>query len=121
MSGGECDGFLSWEESHGVGKMPTTRRSERPRDAELAHSRFERGPLESEELRGPVLPADTPAHALENRQDVLLFDLHEGPRRLRSCPGAGGGEGVVQLEPALGREDDGALDHVLQLADVAGP
>src|SRR5262245_18422687 len=96
----------------------------RARDAELPHARLERGPLHPEDLRGPVVAADPPAHALEDREDVVPLHRLERPAGARRRGGGGsggGGEQVVQLEPVRRRENDGALDDVLQLADVPRP
>jgi hypothetical protein len=48
------------------------------RDAEPAHAGLERGPLETENVRGSSLATDSPAHPLKNRKDVIPLDLLEG-------------------------------------------
>src|SRR5262245_32835626 len=93
----------------------------RSRDPELAHAGFERGPLEPEDIRGSFLTTDAPAHPLENRPDVIPLHLLESRGHDRSRLRGGRRELVVQLDPAPRREDDGALDDVLELPDVSRP
>src|SRR5262245_16696095 len=95
-----------------------------PGDAELAHARLERGPLEAENLGGPALTAHAPADAFEHRQDVAALDLVERARSLRPGLSGSGGrrrQGALDVQPVRPAEDDRALDDVLELADVAGP
>src|SRR5262249_16935003 len=90
-------------------------------DAELLHTGFKCRALEAQDLRGAALAADPPAGLLENGDDVLALDAFEVPvLRYRTRGGLHGNE-VADLEAALRREDDRALDDVLELPHVPGP
>ncbi len=111
---GECSAPSGWQNANGSGSGGS-------RDAELLHARFERGPLESENAAAPRSPL-TRQPTLSRTDRMCSRSISSRVRR-RFVRGPRGGrrEGVVQLEPALRREDDRALDDVLQLPDVAGP
>ena len=51
-----------------------------PRDAELLHAIQQRRASEAEARRGAMPPSDDPLGVLQNSEDVLAFDLFEGPR-----------------------------------------
>src|SRR5262245_57799035 len=90
-------------------------------DAELLHAGLEGGSLESQDPGRATVTADPPTRLLENRGDVLALDVLETPRLLfRASPGRRRHDGA-ELEATPGRQDDGPLDDVLQLAHVPGP
>src|SRR5271166_4291331 len=67
-------------------------------------------------------PVDHPACLPEDVEDVVTLDIFEGEARAGSGRRDGLAEDVradLQREP--GREDDSALEDILQLADIAGP
>lgn len=98
------------------------------------HVSDKRGALQAEAGRGSIGAADTTAGIAEG-----LFDLFAGKRRddgasprgsnwsgrnlrARGRDGGGGAEfGGRNPENAMGGEDNGALDDVLQFADVSRP
>ena len=67
-------------------------------------------------------PVDDPVRLPQDREDVVPLDVFQGGGRLVGGFGSGLAEDVgIDLERGAGREDDGALEDVLQLADVARP
>src|SRR5262249_25656167 len=99
-----------------------------PPDAELLHPATERARVHVQHARGALRSVDPPAGSLEDRDDVLTLDLVERLRigrglfRGDGCPGGTGRNGLWRnLEVRTARQDDGALDHVLELAHVPGP
>src|SRR6185436_5967409 len=87
-------------------------------DPESGHPALERGRLDPENFRGAVLPADAPADSIENGADVL--PLHVG--KAGRCGGVVvlGAKRLDHERRSLGH-DHGPLDHVPELANVAGP
>ncbi len=87
----------------------------------LAHAATEGAGVEAQDGGGSVIAFDAPARLLEGTQDVLALEGFQasgggsGGRRFPGC------EPVGQGEHGAFRADDRPLDHVLQLADVAGP
>ena len=63
--------------------------------------------------------ANDPPGLIERAKDVVAFGVLQCHGRGRRKRGDSNSE-RVRSASAL-RQDDGALDHVLQLADVAGP
>ena len=91
-------------------------------DAELLEPAPQGVGVETQESGRALRPVDHPACPLEDVQDVVTLHLFEGEAR------AGGGrrDGLAEdvradLQCGPGREDDGALEDILQLADVARP
>ena len=80
--------------------------------------------MQAEDLGRAARPVDDPLGLAEDGEDMAALDRFEGgSRRVRGRRrGAGGELGVdLEVEGGAGREDDGALQDVLQLADVPGP
>src|SRR5947207_13729835 len=76
--------------------------------------------MEAEDLRGVARTVDAPAAALEHGLDMPAFDLLQR----RVVPGHaphGRARTLIEEERAARRVEQRALDHVLELADVAGP
>ena len=67
---------------------------------------------------------DDPTALLQDGEDMILLDLFESEGRgcLRGglLPGRYKDIGI-EFEQGAGREDDGSLEHILQLTDVARP
>ena len=91
-------------------------------NAELLHPRMKRRPFHSKSSGRASRAADDPIGLFEGAQDVFslgVFERRNGGRR--------GRPGRFQLRErefqfgAGRREDDGAFNDVLKLADVAGP
>src|SRR5690606_16312589 len=94
---------------------------------------LQRAPVDAQGLGGP---GDISVQAVEGLQDVALLEFGQGEffggaRRGRGAAGTRlgmaedrGADGLADLgraDHAGGAEDGGALEHVLQLADVAWP
>src|SRR5574342_967235 len=90
-------------------------------DAELLHAGLESRSLEAQDPGGAAVPADPPPGLLERRDDVLALDVLEAPQRPPRAATGRRRQEVGKLEPALGGENHGPLDDVLQLAYVPGP
>src|SRR5215470_9556822 len=91
-------------------------------DSEPLHPRLQRRALESEARRCAARACDDAVRFAKHFEDVLPRRGLEGlaPKsRFAVCPDAG--VQGPQLEARAAREDDCALDGVLQLADVSGP
>ena len=111
-------------------------RPARPRDPERLHPRRQRRGLEPEPAAAPLGPGDLAAARRERAADVLALERlrarravrmrgsrrRRARRRDRACrsPPAAGSRGRGRRRPSRGR-DDGALDHVRELAHVARP
>src|SRR3954451_8135278 len=96
----------------------------RARDAELLEPAAEGVGMEAQDLGRAARPIDDPVRLAEDSHDMAALDCFEGGDRGISCRdgGTGGQLGVdLEVEGGAGREDDGALEHVLQLADITGP
>src|SRR5215510_7272511 len=96
----------------------------RTRNAELLEPAAEGVGMEAQDLGRAAGPVDDPMRLAEDGDDMAALDRFEGGDRGISCRdgGAGGRLGVdLEVEGGAGREDDGALEHVLQLADIPGP
>src|SRR5262249_18081975 len=100
----------------------------RTRNAELLEPAAEGVGMEAQDLGRAAGPVDDPMRLAEDGDDMAALDRFEGGDRGISCRdvGAGGQLGVdlevdLEVEGGAGREDDGALEHVLQLADIPGP
>src|SRR5262249_21757378 len=112
----------------GVAGTPSDRgRPGRPREAEIADQAREIGPLKAEEPRGPrAVPVgapegrrDEPALELLHRGVICPRGLARQPVRWRGVPDLAGQVARRDIGP-IG-EDGRALDHGLELPDVAGP
>src|SRR5262245_30306385 len=83
--------------------------------------RLQRRSLEAEPDGGPPGASDHPARLFENPRDVRALDAFErlvflvGGSRRGLDPKRG------ERQPAAWRQNYGALDHILQLADVSRP
>src|SRR5262245_39536986 len=80
--------------------------------------------MEAQDLGRAARPVDDPVRLAEDGDDMAALDCFDGGDRGVYCRdgGAGGQLGVdLEVEGGARREDDGALEHVLQLADVPGP
>src|SRR5262249_52163252 len=93
----------------------------RQRQPEPFQHRLQRRSLEAEPGRGSPGASDHPARFFENPRDVRALDAFkrlvfvvDGPRR-RLDPKRG------ERQAGAWRQNQGALDHVLQLADVSRP
>ena len=65
---------------------------------------------------------DDPAGLLEHTEDVFSLDHLQTARASGGrCRGAARSDAKVEVQNRIGGEDDGAFEHVLQLADVARP
>ena len=91
-------------------------------DTELLEPAAQRVGVETQERGRALRPVDHPTCSPEDVQDMVTLDSFECEAR------AGGGrrdrlaeDVAADLQRAPGREDDGALEDILQLADVAGP
>lgn len=97
----------------------------RRRDPERADSRTERRLPDAEHVGSAAGPHDTDAALPQAGDGVLRLRRAELLLRedLSGGPAAGGKRGVHPLDPQLGAfgYDQGALHHVLQFAQVAGP
>lgn len=88
--------------------------------AQLLHTRLERGGLDAEHLCGPAGTTDTPSRLLQHLQDMpALRGLEGSGGRLRWCGRLYAAERDVQRRAAC--EDHRALDYVAQLAHVRRP
>src|SRR5262245_25138455 len=84
-------------------------------DSELLHAGLERRALEAQDPGGAAVAADPPAGLLEHGGDVLAHDLVEAsPGPLRPRSGRRRSHDVAEGEAAARRQDDRALDDVLQ-------
>src|SRR5439155_22458433 len=83
-------------------------------DAELAQAPAQGARVDAEDARGALLALDHPARALEDALDVAALDVFQA-LGTRGCGG-----GARKGELAVG-DDERALDHVLELADVSRP
>src|ERR1700683_1020921 len=95
--------------------------SERPRDTEPSHLVQERRALDVEYGRGAVRTADDPLRFPKRLQDVFTFSCCK-----RSHSSFCGRFGAIEffdrhIEDRIRRENDGALDEILQFAYVAWP
>src|SRR5947209_6716421 len=85
-------------------------------DAERADARFERLPRNAQHHRGSMRAGDPTLRRRERRLDSLALAIAGG---FRLCippqPGSVDGERLAIAK------DDGALDDVLQFADISGP
>src|SRR6476620_11596571 len=90
----------------------------RARDPQLCHACLERRWPQSQTLGRTVDAADTPATALDDVEDVLLFDIRQfdTARGCRRRPG-----GYADGEVIADSHDHRTLHDVPQLADVARP
>ena len=106
------------------GTLPTGGTT-RAGDAELLHLPLQGGPLHAQAGRGPVRAAQHPAGLAQDAEDVLPLGVGQrdrrGGRRRRPATAAGLQVAERDLQRRARREDDRALDDVLQLADVARP
>ena len=113
----------------------------RSRDAELLHLRLQRGPLHRQAGRSAVRAAQHPAGFPQRAEDVFPFGVGQGARRRRlGCTKSVRTSSDLRsltsdlrllrrtssslrliVQRRARREDDRALDDVLQLADVARP
>ena len=92
---------------------------------ELRDLRLQGRALHPEPRRGACRTADLPVDLLERLTYVLTLGFLERRERARAV-GRGGQAPLLQLgerdvERGAARHDDGALDEVLELPDVAGP
>ena len=94
-------------------------------DAQLVHAGAQRARAQAQDLRGAGRPFDAPSGALKDLADVIAFDVDE-----RSEPAALSrhfldvqrlADEPREIERAFARDHEGALNHVLQLTDVARP
>src|SRR3954470_8114662 len=103
---------------------PLRRFGGRPRDAQLLEPAAEGVGVQAEDLCRAARPLDHPLGLAEDGEDMAALDRFErGSRQVRGRRrGAGGELGVaLKVEGGAGREDDGALQDVLQLADAPEP
>src|SRR5213593_4004678 len=78
--------------------------------------------MEAEPLGGVALAVDLPARALEHAANVRALDVVQALEGWLSGRAAGGSaQRLLEAQRGSGREDQRSLDHVLELADVAGP
>ena len=119
-----CTNILRLPEKREEGDLWSGRR---PGDPELAHAELQRRSLHSEPGRCAVEAADHPLAALDGADDVPALGLF---KRLdvitldeAQLPSRRGGWAAMTGTSSVGpgRQDHGALDAVLQLADVARP
>ncbi len=94
------------------------RAAPRPCDGQLLHARKQRGPLHAQDGGRPVRARDLPAGAFEYLGDIVFLDLGQG---LAADAGSGlvGRQG--QDEASFRAQDSGALDGMLELADIPRP
>src|SRR5262245_25374783 len=96
-------------------------------DAQRLDAMVERGWRNPKFRGGPRRPGDTPPALGKRRLDHLAFasrlprarSPEAGRRRTRDRPC--GQPGLVDREDVVGAQDDGPLDHVLQLTDIPRP
>src|SRR5262245_31051667 len=97
----------------------------RTRNAELAHFGLESRALHSELESGAIWPADGPIGFSESAQDVLSFGLFQSGSaagdNCRSSVGLLFKLGQRNLKFRAAGQNDGALDEVFELADIAWP
>jgi len=73
-------------------------------------------------VAAPFGPSITQPVCPRTFEDVVTLDIFEGEARAGSGRRDGLAEDVrADLQRGPGREDDGALEDILQLADIAGP
>jgi hypothetical protein len=78
--------------------------------------------VETQDTGRALRPLDHPTSSPEDVQDVVTLHIFQGEARTVGGRRDGLAEDVrADLQRRRGREDDGALEEVLQLADVAGP
>src|SRR6266545_8335396 len=94
-----------------------------PRDAELLQATQQRRASEAEARRGAMWPADHPLGVLQDPEDVLAFDLFEGPGAGRRSWGRPALRQLVQCQTQdrTWGQDDGPLDDILEFPHVARP
>src|SRR5262249_48947979 len=95
----------------------------RASDSELLEATAERIGMEAEDPGGAARPVDDPVGPSQDREDMASLNLLQRGRGCVLGRGDGGGAVAVDLEveDRSGGEDDGALERVLQLADIPGP
>src|SRR5262245_21902258 len=87
-------------------------------DAQPSHPGLQRGRLEPQPYSGPALTADPPGDLVQHLRDV---PARYGAQRGVDDRGLRQRHREIDVQDRAGIEDDGALDHIAQLADVAGP
>src|SRR6516165_7410586 len=90
-------------------------------DAELLEPAAEGVGVQSQDLGRAARALDDPLGLAEHGEDMAALDRFEGgSRQVRGRRRGAGGElgDALEVEGRSGREDDGALQDVLQLANV---
>ena len=97
-------------------------------DTECFHTRAECGRLDTEQCGGAVWTGDFSIARFESRENILplqVFQLfcctHTLDRGCSDTEADAFRQGALEIQLAIARSDDGALDYILQFADITGP